>query len=529
MLGKVAKHHFVLDDSMQASVLVLDFGSQYTQLIARRIRELGVFTEILPCFAPIPRDRERIRAVVFSGGPASVTDQDAPRCDSGWLELGVPILGICYGMQLLAEAGGGVLGRGSNREYGPATLTIKDNAKLFAGFERDERTPVWMSHGDHVEKLPSSARLIADTDAGIVGAFADDERAWFGLQFHPEVFHTPRGPEMLSNFLFDIGGCNQDWNPKGFVESTIKNIQAKLGSADQVVCGLSGGVDSTVAATLVHRAIGDRLHCIFVDNGLLRKDEAAEVERLLGPEGLNLPIKTVDAGSEFLAALEGVVDPEQKRKEIGRVFIEVFEREAGLLSDVTHLVQGTLYPDVIESVSVRGPSATIKTHHNVGGLPERMKLKLLEPLRELFKDEVRRVGREMGLPDQVLMRQPFPGPGLAVRVLGPITKARLDMYREADHIFYEEVAAAGLYEQLWQSFAVLLPVKSVGVMGDQRTYQEAIALRAVTSEDGMTADWSYLPEELLRRVSNRIINEVSGVNRVTLDISSKPPATIEWE
>jgi GMP synthase (glutamine-hydrolysing) len=511
-------------------ILVLDFGSQYTQLIARRIRELEVFSEIRPCTTKLSEiDTDSLDALILSGGPSSVADSDAPEFDPAWLNLGIPVLGVCYGMQLMSLLNGAPLHRGAKREYGLATVELVGDSPLLKGFEAGERTTVWMSHGDHVDEPPEGFTLLGKSESVPVAVIGNEEKKHYAMQFHPEVVHTPRGLDLLKNFVFEIVGCDHDWTSVDFVENTVKGIQAEVASDGSVICGLSGGVDSTVAAVIVNKAIDDKLHCIFVDNGLCRKNEAREVEEALGKNGLGLNLTCVDASEKFLAALKGVADPEQKRKIIGRTFIEVFEESSKHIPNVTHLVQGTLYPDVIESVSVKGPSATIKTHHNVGGLPERMKLSLIEPFRELFKDEVRRIGRELGIPEPCIQRQPFPGPGLAVRVLGEITKERLDVLREADAIFHEEVLAEGLYEHLWQSFAVLLPIQSVGVMGDARTYEQTIALRAVTSEDGMTADWAYLPHELLRRTSNRIINEVKGVNRVVLDISSKPPATIEWE
>ncbi len=515
---------------MHPGILVLDFGSQFTQLIARRIRELNVYSEIKPCtISPSSVDLTEVDGIILSGGPASVTAEDAPSFDPAWFSVGKPMLGICYGLQLMAHCHGATLKAGESREYGYSTIEIVKNSDIFEGFAVGEHATVWMSHGDHVEQIPPEFELYASSRGAPVAAMGISDRKIFAIQFHPEVYHTPRGKEILGNFAYRICGSKPNWSAANFVESAVSQVHAMVDRHAQVICGLSGGVDSSVAAVLVGKALGDRLHCIFVDNGLLRKGEAEEVVKTLGTSGLGLHIMRVDAGDRFLAELKGVTDPEKKRKIIGRVFVEVFDEHAQRISNVSHLVQGTLYPDVIESVSVRGPSAVIKTHHNVGGLPERMKLKLIEPFRELFKDEVRALGRQMGVPDHVLRRQPFPGPGLAVRVLGEITTERLRKLRDADHIFQEEILAENLYNQLWQSFAVLLPVQSVGVMGDGRTYEETIALRAVSSEDGMTADWAYLPQELLRRVSNRIINEVRGVNRVVLDISSKPPATIEWE
>ncbi len=511
-------------------VLVLDFGSQYTQLIARRIRELGIYSEIKPCTVkPETVDFSKIQGLVLSGGPSSVSDVDAPYFDKTWLEKKLPVLGICYGLQLISTLKGGRLSQGTSREYGKATLEVLDNSSLFYGFEKGEKTTAWMSHGDHVETLPHGFTLLARSAGSPVAAIGCAEEKMYAIQFHPEVYHTPRGKEVLGNFITRICGIEPNWSSADFIKSTVSKISSMVGPDDCAICGISGGVDSSVAAVLVNKALGGRLHCIFVDNGLLRKHEAEEVVKILGPSGLGLNVTKVDASKKFLKELKGVTDPEKKRKAIGKTFIEVFEEEASKIPNVTHLVQGTLYPDVIESVSVRGPSAVIKSHHNVGGLPERMKLKLIEPLRELFKDEVRAIGRELQIDNSLLMRQPFPGPGLAVRVVGEVTEDKLKVLREADIIFHDEVVSEGLYHNLWQSFAVLLPVQSVGVMGDGRTYEQTIALRAVTSEDGMTADWAYLPHDLLQRVSVRIINEVKGVNRVVLDISSKPPATIEWE
>jgi GMP synthase (glutamine-hydrolysing) len=509
-------------------ILILDFGSQYTQLIARRVRELKVYSEVKPCtLKPSDLDLSKVKGLVLSGGPSSVTDPDAPAFDPAWFSIGVPTLGICYGMQLMAHHYGGVLGRGASREYGPSTITVEESSGLFGSWQKGERLSVWMSHGDHVEKLPPGFSVCASSVGAPIAAMKNKEKGLSALQFHPEVVHTPQGKQIIQNFVYDIAGCIGDWTPENFIEQSIKAISAKVGPNDQALCALSGGVDSTVAAVLVAKALGNRLHCFFVDTGLGRKNESITVmERL---RALDLNVELVDARSRFLGALKGVADPEKKRKIIGHTFIEVFEERAKAIPGATHLVQGTLYPDVIESVSVKGPSATIKTHHNVGGLPERLKLSLIEPFRDLFKDEVRALGYELHMPKEILQRQPFPGPGLAVRVLGEVTPERVAVLQEADHIFLEEVRAEGLYPSLWQTFAVLLPVRSVGVMGDGRTYEETVALRAVHSEDGMTADWAYLPEPLLRRVSNRIVNEVRGVNRVVLDISSKPPATIEWE
>ena len=512
---------------MKAQLLILDFGSQYTQLIARTVRELGVFCEIVPGTRPLERILSRKpKALILSGGPASLASSSAPRVDPQVFEEGLPIFGICYGMQLVADGTGGGVEASDAREFGPAKLTVLKPEGPFSSFQADEELEVWMSHGDKVIELPQGFETIAVSPSSPVAAFADTSRHIYGVQFHPEVHHTPRGKEILRGFLFDVAELDADWDPSCFISETVAAIQEKAPTGN-VVCGLSGGVDSTVAAALVHKAIGDRLHCIFVDNGLLREGEADEV--MTWVTDLGLQVTKVDAGDRFLDALAGEADPEKKRKIIGHVFIDVFEEEAHRISEVQYLVQGTLYPDVIESVSVVGESATIKSHHNVGGLKDDMKLDLIEPLRELFKDEVREIGKAMGVPERLVARQPFPGPGLAVRCLGEITREKLTVLRKADRIFREEVAKAGLEHEIWQWFAVLLPVQSVGVMGDGRTFQEAIALRAITSRDGMTADWYYFPEDLLRRVSNRIVNETEGVNRVVLDISSKPPATIEWE
>jgi GMP synthase (glutamine-hydrolysing) len=509
-------------------ILILDYGSQYTQLIARRIREERVFCEIHPPDRSLEWIREwKPKGIVLSGGPASVYDGTGPDLDAALLQEGIPILGICYGMQLIGKLEGGDVHPGQ-REYGRADLKVAEPDLLFHGFAPEESTRVWCSHGDHVDVPPPGYRALASTETLPVAAFRAMDRDIFGVQFHPEVAHTARGEEILSNFLFMVCQCEPTWTPGAFVEESIRTIRERAGDAE-VICGLSGGVDSSVAAMLVHRAIGEQLTCIFVDNGLLRKGERESVERTFRMH-MGIRLIVVDAREEFLEALEGIEDPEKKRKAIGNTFIRVFERvatEAG--QDARFLVQGTLYPDVIESVSTGGPSVTIKTHHNVGGLPEDMPFELIEPLRELFKDEVRNVGRELGLPEEFVGRHPFPGPGLAVRLLGEVSEARLAVLREADAIYLEEIRASGLYDEIWQAFAVLLPVRSVGVMGDGRTYENVVALRAVTSRDGMTADWYPFPHEVLGRISTRIINEVRGVNRVAYDVSSKPPATIEWE
>jgi GMP synthase (glutamine-hydrolysing) len=509
-------------------VIVLDFGSQYTQLIARRLRELNVYSKIVPCTTPYKFNANTV-AVILSGGPSSVLEDDAPEFDVKWLESNLPVLAICYGLQLVVQLLGGKLSQGTSREYGPANIKIFEEDLIFKGIPIDTPLSVWMSHGDHVTKIPDGYRVLASSDGAPFAAIASNDNMITGLQFHPEVLHTNHGMQILRNFICRITQITPSWTSTNMMHECLDYINKNVPESGNVICGLSGGVDSTVAAALVHKVIGERLHCIFVDNGLLRKGESDKVIATLGTEGLGLKIHRIDASERFVNELKGITDPEQKRKIIGRIFIEVFEEESHKISNVTHLVQGTLYPDVIESVSHTGPSAKIKTHHNVGGLPEKMKLKLIEPLRDLFKDEVRKMGFEMGLPHSSLMRQPFPGPGLAVRILGGVNPYHLEILRNADDIFLSEIKSAGLYHQLWQSFCVLLPIKSVGVMGDGRTYEEVIALRAVTSEDGMTANWAYLPEELLRKVSSRIINEIKGINRVVQDISSKPPATIEWE
>jgi GMP synthase (glutamine-hydrolysing) len=509
-------------------VLILDFGAQYTQLIARRIREQHVYCEIHPCTLPFAKIRELApKALVLSGGPASTLEPDSPSVDPRIFELGVPVLGICYGMQLLCRLLGGKVEKAQHREYGPAVIEVDRADGVLSALQIGDKTNVWMSHGDRVIALPRGFETLAHSEGSPFAAVGDEERHIYGVQFHPEVAHTDRGEDMLGSFLFDVCGFAPDWTSRSFIDETVAAVRARVGSG-RVVCGLSGGVDSSVAAMLVSKAIGDQLTCIFVDNGVLRKDEASQVIQMVRHH-LNVNLVHVDASERFLGELTGLTDPEQKRKTIGRVFIEVFEQEASKLGQVDFLVQGTLYPDVIESVSSKGPSAVIKSHHNVGGLPDLMRLSLIEPLRELFKDEVREVGEELGIPRRVLWRQPFPGPGLAIRCLGEVTKEKLQILREADAVLQEEVRAAGMYESVWQSFCVILPVRTVGVMGDGRTYEYVVAVRAVTSRDAMTADWARLPYELLARVSSRIINEVHGVNRVVYDISSKPPATIEWE
>jgi GMP synthase (glutamine-hydrolysing) len=507
------------------TIVVLDFGSQFTQLIARRLRELSVYSEILPfdtSFAEIAR-RKPV-GIILSGGPKSVREAGAPRCDEAVYGTTVPVLGICYGMQLLTDALGGEVAPAPQREFGLATIRIEEGAPLFASVPTHLR--VWASHGDFVKSAPAGFRVTATSSNAPVAAMVSEERRMYALLFHPEVAHTDHGLDILRNFAYDVCGCTGDWTMSSFVQEATGKIREQVGQG-RVVCGLSGGVDSTVAAMLIHRAIGDRLTCIAVDNGVMRQDEAEQIRRRF--ERLHLPLVFVDAAGLFLERLEGLTDPEQKRKVIGATFIEVFETEAEKLGTFDFLAQGTLYPDVIESVSVVGPSHVIKSHHNVGGLPERMRFTLVEPLRLLFKDEVRLVGKELGLDDEFVWRQPFPGPGLAVRILGEVTASRLNLVRRADHIVAEEVKRAGWYRRLWQSFAVLLPVQSVGVMGDARTYEYTIAIRAVESKDGMTADWARLPHELLAAISSRIVNEVKGINRVVFDISSKPPSTIEWE
>ena len=510
-------------------VLVLDYGAQYSQLIARRIREAHVYCEIHPCTLSLSQIRSLAPdAIVMSGGPQSVYDANAPTSDPGIFELGLPILGICYGLQLMALQLGGRVEPSQHREYGPATVQVTEPAGIFESFSSEEGLSVWMSHGDRLEALPDGFRRIGASDNAPFAAIAHAERRLYGIQFHPEVVHTPRGAEIIRSFLFDVSKLEPNWTPGSFAEQAIAQIGKQVDPDANVICGLSGGVDSTVAAVLCQRALGEKLHCIFVDNGLLRAGERHSVEHTMRDQ-LHLNLTTVDARDQFLSALAGITEPEQKRKTIGRVFIDVFEEQARRINNAQYLVQGTLYPDVIESVSVRGPSSVIKSHHNVGGLPARMNLKLIEPLRELFKDEVRNVGETLGIAHDILWRHPFPGPGLAVRCLGEVTEVRLQPLRAADQIVDQEIRAGGLYESIWQAFAVLLPVRSVGVMGDDRTYEETCVVRAVNSSDGMTCDWARIPYDVLSKMSTRIINEARGINRVVYDISSKPPATIEWE
>jgi GMP synthase (glutamine-hydrolysing) len=510
------------------TIIVLDFGSQFTQLIARRLRELSVYSEVWPPDTPIEKIRARNPAgIILSGGPKSVSDATAPKCDPAIYGIGRPVLGICYGMQLMAEHLGGRVAAAPHREFGHAQVSVTAQgapAALFAAVPPELR--VWASHGDFVAAAPAGFSVVATSANAPISAMTDTERSLYAILFHPEVVHTQHGLEILRNFAYGICGCTGDWTMASFVEEATARVRQQVGDG-RVVCALSGGVDSTVAALIIHRAVGDKLTCIFVDNGVLRLDEAAQIRKRY--ERLQLPLVFADASTLFLDRLAGITDPEQKRKVIGATFIDVFETEAAKLGGVDFLAQGTLYPDVIESIAIVGQSSMIKSHHNVGGLPERMRMKLVEPLRELFKDEVREVGRKMGLEEEFVVRQPFPGPGLAVRILGEVSPERLALLRRADAIVTEEVRREGWYTKLWQSFAVLLPVQSVGVMGDERTYEYTVAIRAVESRDGMTADWARLPHDLLARISSRIVNEVKGINRVVYDISSKPPSTIEWE
>lgn len=507
-------------------IAILDFGSQYTKLIARRIREYKVYCEIYPPNISIDKlKNSNCKGIILSGGPASVYEKNAPSCDTKIFDLGIPVLGICYGMQLTVHLLGGKVERSQKHEYGLAKVTVNKSEDIFNGITGG--TDVWMSHGDSIAKLPKGFRTVAESSNTPVAAMENEQRKIFGLQFHPEVVHTPQGKKIIENFLKKICACSFDWTMQSYVNHAVHKIKEQAGNR-KVVCALSGGVDSSVTAVLLHLAIGNQLTCIFVNNGLLRKNEAEKVVSTFR-EHFRINLEYIDAEERFLKKLKNVSDPEKKRKIIGKEFIRVFEEESKRLGKIDFLAQGTLYPDVIESVSVNGPSVKIKSHHNVGGLPKRMKFKLIEPLRELFKDEVRLLGRELGISDEIISRQPFPGPGLAVRLIGPVKRESLYILREADAIVIEEIKKAGLYTKIWQSFAVLLPIKTVGVMGDSRTYENVVAIRAVNSEDGMTADWVKLPYEVLQIISNRIINEVKGVNRVVYDISSKPPSTIEWE
>ena len=508
-------------------ILIIDFGSQYNQLIARRVRECHVYCQIEPPTIDLESIRQmNPEGIILSGGPSSIYEKDSPKIDKAVFDLGIPVLGICYGMQFMMAALGGNVKYAKKREYGSAELNIKDHKTIFNGI--DKTTTCWMSHGDSILKMPGGFKITGSTANTRIAAADHRRKGLYGLQFHPEVVHTPKGKKMLRNFLFDICKCKRSWTMKSFARDSIENIRATVGDK-KVILGLSGGVDSSVTAVMIHKSIGKKLTCIFVDNGVLRKSEAEKLKITL-KKHLKINIRFVNAASKFLKALAGVTDPERKRKIIGRIFMQVFEAEAKKIKGAEFLAQGTLYPDVIESVSAfGGPTSVIKSHHNVGGLPRKMKLKLIEPLRYLFKDEVRQLGKTLGLPDELIWRQPFPGPGLAIRIIGEITRQRLTILRNVDELLLDEIKKAGYYKKLWQSFAVLLPIKSVGVMGDKRTYEYIVAIRAVTSKDAMTADWAKLPHKFLGMISNRIINEVGGVNRVVYDISSKPPSTIEWE
>ncbi len=519
------KFQYLCGRFMTEKILILDFGSQYTQLIARRLRELFVYCEIHP-YNHIPELTSDIKGIILSGSPCSVNEPDAPMVDLETLMSHGPLLGVCYGAQMLAKEFGGVVSRSDHREYGRAMMQRSGNENaLLTGLSNESQ--VWMSHGDTITALPNNARIIATTESIPVAAFElQSTHPVFGIQFHPEVYHSTEGLAVFKNFAYSICGCAGDWTPGHFIDETVSHIRKTVGT-DQVILGLSGGVDSSVAALLLHKAIGKQLHCIFIDNGLLRKNEFALVQDAY--KQLDLNVIAVDSSQQFYDALKGLTDPEDKRKAIGRVFVEVFQEESLKIKDAKWLAQGTIYPDVIESVSVKGPSATIKSHHNVGGLPEKMSLKIIEPLRSLFKDEVRRVGDTMGLPHEILHRHPFPGPGLGIRILGDITEAKVKLLQEADWVYMEKLREYGWYEKIWQAGAILLPIQSVGVMGDERTYEQVVALRAVTSTDGMTADWVHIPYDILADISNSIINRVRGINRVVYDISSKPPATIEWE
>jgi len=509
---------------MHESILIIDFGSQFTQLIARRVRELNVYCEIHP-YNHLPEIHEGIKGIILSGGPASVREENAPSIDTKSLRGRYPVLGVCYGAQLMALQGGGKVQPSNTREYGRAQLTVKNRSDVFLEEVADE-SQVWMSHSDSITEVPNDFNIIASTTDVRVAAYHVNGEKTYGLQFHPEVVHSVEGKNLLKNFIYKVCGCSGDWTPGSFIDETVDALKKQLGN-DQVILGLSGGVDSGVAAMLLHRAIGKNLHCVFVNNGLLRKNEYEQVLDAYQHFGLN--IHGVDASEDFYRELAGISEPEAKRKVIGRVFIETFDAKAHEIKDVKWLAQGTIYPDVIESVSVKGPSATIKSHHNVGGLPEKMKMKVVEPLRSLFKDEVRLVGTALGMPPELLNRHPFPGPGLGIRILGDVTKEKVRIIQEVDAIYIDGLKRDGLYDKVWQAGSIFLPINSVGVMGDERTYENVVALRAVSSTDGMTADWCHLPYEFLGRISNEIINKVKGVNRVVYDISSKPPATIEWE